>query len=430
VNRALPLALPLLAALVASPAPVTAQEYSPVEAKLRQEAAADLVALAKWCAQAGARTEGNAVLEEARLMDVPASDTAEVEKELAALAYDSSDATTLAKKKSEVGKELARKYERMAGLKHDDAEEARFIDYALRAIRWEPSEARLKAGLAMASSAASGNRLMGVCRLLTGLRRADPAGAARGRYDALEEKLAAKDAALIGSRGHDLVAYVSLPRDWKRGRGWPVLLGVEGAGCNFAGYAKGLAGSRGSRPVIVVVPVTLSNTNELLPVKYPSYSKALLDRWNDKRLEFDYKGIEAIATEVRDRFGGEEKVFLTGFSGGGLYCYYRLLQVPTGVRGAVLCCANYSGFGSDTSPGAGPGGGPPVHILTGEKDEHREFILGDKNQPGIEPQTDKAVETLKQLGFTSVRRTMLKGVGHSPLPDQVWKFVDESLGGK
>jgi dienelactone hydrolase len=403
---------------------------SPAEEKLRQETAADLVSLADWCAQNGARAAGTAFLEEGRELDRLQPQIVSVEKALAALAYESADGATLDKKKSEAGKELAKRYDRLAVLKHEDADEARFLEYALKAIRWDASEARLKSTFSMASSAASGGRLVNACRLLTTLRRLDPSPAGNAKYDALDEKLAAKDAVLLGTREHDLVAYVSLPRDWKRGRGYPVIVGVEGAGCNFAGYLKGLTGTRGSRGVIVVVPVSLSNTNKLEPSLYPTYTPALLEKWNVARIDFDSKGLDAILAQVRDRFGGEDKVFLTGFSGGGNLCYFRLFQFPSKVRGAVPCCANFAGYGADTSLGAGDSGGPPVHILTGEKDEHREFTFGDKNSPGIEPQTDRAMESLRVLGFKNVRRTMVKGAGHSPLQDQVWKFVDEFLGGK
>ena len=140
--------------------------------------------------------------------------------------------------------------------------------------------------------------------------------------------------------------------------------------------------------------------------------------------------MDAVLAEVTKRFGGEKKVFATGFSGGGNWCYGKLLRDPGGVRGAAPACANFSGMGSDGAPGAGEGGGPPVHILTGEKDEHREFTFGKKDSPGIEPQTDRAVEVLKGLGYANVRRTMVKGAGHSPLHAEVWKFVDEVMGTK
>jgi hypothetical protein len=183
--------------------------------------------------------------------------------------------------------------------------------------------------------------------------------------------------------------------------------------------------------VIVISPVTLSNTNALEPAKYPCYPKSLLDSWGGRRLEFDGPGVDAVIAEVRRRFGGEEKVFATGFSGGGNWCYWKILRDPAGLRGAAPACANFSGGGSEGAPGAGPGGGPPILVLTGEKDEHREWTFGKREGgPGIEPQTDRAMEVLKGLGYAHLRRTMVKGAGHSPLHAEVWRFVDEVMGAK
>ncbi|MGH7162588.1 MAG: hypothetical protein ACREID_03815, partial [Planctomycetota bacterium] len=75
------------------------------------------------------------------------------------------------------------------------------------------------------------------------------------------------------------------------------------------------------------------------------------------------------------------------------------------------------------------GGGPPVHIFTGEKDEHRYLTFG-KTPPGIEEQTDNAVKALEGLGFTKVRRTMLPGVGHQAFVRQVWELCDEVVKGR
>jgi hypothetical protein len=95
---------------------------------------------------------------------------------------------------------------------------------------------------------------------------------------------------------------------------------------------------------------------------------------------------------------------------------------PGRVIVSAPACANFGGMGfSDAQPVEG---GPPVRILTGEKDEHRDFTFGNKNSPGIEPQTDAAVAALEKLGFKDVTRTMLKGVGHSACPLQVWEAVD------
>jgi hypothetical protein len=262
--------------------------------------------------------------------------------------------------------------------------------------------------------------------LLRAVRRTAPDSS--DAVQAVEVRLAQKDVLMLGSETHPLVAFVSLPKSWKKGGKFPVLIAVDGAGCNFLGAGRGFSKSRGSRPVIVISPVTLSNTNALNPAKYPAYDKALLDEWGGRRMDFDGPGMEAILTIVRERFGGEEKVFVTGFSGGGNYCYWKFITDPEGCRGAAPACANYSGMGIGGAEGPGEGGGPPIHIMTGAQDPHRTWTFGKEGNPGIEPQTDNAEAKLKELGFTNVRRTMIKGAKHSSLQKQVWEFVDEVLG--
>ena len=134
-------------------------------------------------------------------------------------------------------------------------------------------------------------------------------------------------------------------------------------------------------------------------------------------------GLLAILDLLRDEFGASEKVVITGFSGGGNLCYGFLLHHPDRVFCAAPACANFQP-GLARGAQKPEGGGPPVHIRTGEKDPHR-YLTHGKNPPGIEEQTDWAEKALKENGFENVKRTMLDGVGHSSLQREVWKSIDE-----
>jgi hypothetical protein len=424
-------ALPSLAAAVVLLAAAAARaEISEAEGKAREDAAKALVAFSARCAKVGDRAAAAAAAAEAREMDHLVAGLKEAEAAVEAMPAGAPPVLEFSRERTDAAKAVAKVFDRLAAMKHDAKEDARFDDYALRALRWDPSDARVKRAVAAAEAAAGGNRPEAAGLLLRGILRADPEGDAKGRYDALVERLAQKDPLFLGSPGHDLMAWVSLPRGWKKGKSCPILVAVDGAGCSFLGAARQFATSRGSRPFVVVSPATLSNTNALDPAKYPAYPKALLERWNGDRIGFDGPGVDAVLAEVRKRFGGEEGIFVTGFSGGGNYCYWKTIADPAGVRGAAPACANFSGMGVADAPGPGAAGGPPIHIFTGEKDPHRDFTFGKKDSPGIEPQTDFAVKTLKEKGFTRVERTMVKGAGHSSLAAQVWEFVDGVLGGK
>lgn len=404
--------------------PVRAAEPSAGETKLREQIADEVAGFAAWCAEKGAVEEAQRALAEARALAADAqavTDAAAAVEGASAAVEDVAD--DVAKKRKAAGAAIAKLYDKLAGTKHADEDDPRFQDYFFRAVAWEPSSARTKKAVAQVKAE---KYPLHQARLLGRTRRADPEGDKSGAYDKVEQSLIDGNLGVLGSATHDLVAYVSLPGSWKKGKRYQVLVAVDGAGCNFQGCGSGFASSRGSRPFIVVSPVTLSNTNELDPKKYP-YPKSLLEEWNAKRTDFDGPGMEAILAILRERYGAEDKVFLTGFSGGGNYTYHKLLTDPAGVAGAAPACANYTKQGLDKAPGAGPEGGPPVHLMTGEKDPHRDLTFG--KPPGIETQTDWAQEDLKKLGYTRVRRTMVPAAGHSPLRKEVWDFIDAVLDG-
>jgi predicted esterase len=239
---------------------------------------------------------------------------------------------------------------------------------------------------------------------------------------------ARKQPILLRTPAHPMVAFVSLPGDWKPGKPHPVLVTVEGAGANFEGNTKGFVGARGSRNAIVVTPFSLSSTNTLEPAKFPHYDEDVLKRHaaQSDRFAFDVPGLVAILDAVRDHLGGSERVAITGFSGGGLLCYRMTFLHSARVMGSAPACANFIPYLADGCEKP-TGGGPAVHILTGATDPHRDAVHG-REKPGIEGQSDAAQAAFERLGFERVRRTMLPGVGHSSCVREVWEFFDEVAG--
>lgn len=420
----------LLLLLVVAAATVFAKDKDPTaaEAKLKPEAGKALAEYAAWCAEHGAKKAGAAALDAATALDPQTPKLAETKAALDALTEDAPDAAdAVAKQKKIAGPKIAAAFDHLAAIEHEPKDAGRFEAYVLDALAWDASPARFAKTRKAVDDAVGASQFESAGRLLVGLKRVDVDGVAAGKYDKTEIELATKDALLLGSDESPLVGYVSLPKDWTKGKSYPVLVGVEGAGCAFIGYLRAFTKSRVSRSVIVVAPITLSNTNELKPELYPCYPKALLEQWKDQRMKFDAPGIDALLAVVRKRFGGEEKAFFTGFSGGGQYTYFKLFQDPAHVRGAAPSCGNFGGAGLEGAPGV-TDGGPPVHLFTGEKDGYRDDVNGEK--PGITGQTDRAQENLVKLGYKHVERTDVKGAGHNAFPDLVWKFVDQVLGTK
>ena len=321
--------------------------------------------------------------------------------------------------------DLAKAYEKLAAQAHEPADAARFEGYLFKTAELDPSKARF--GKLFASvKQASGNKGQAEVagRMLVRLRDLDAEGAAEGRYDALEQELAGGDVAMIKSAQHPMVGWLALPSGWTKKGPWQVLVVVDGAGSGFLGAARGFRGARGARKALVLAPCTLSNTNELKPETYPYYDPELLKTWNGKRVEFDIAGLSALLSVLVERYGAEERIAITGFSGGGNLCYSFTLRHPERVWCAAPACANFQpGLAGDAKPVET--GGPPVHIMTGANDEHRDHVFGQK--PGIEGQSDWAEEVFAKLKFTRVKRTLLAGVGHSSCPKEVWTFFDEVL---
>ena len=380
------------------------------EAKLRARLARVWVEYAQACVASGARTEGERAIEQARAADPEATDL-----EAVALSVDGLDGEGEPdpKRRTKAHRDAARICDKLA--KHD-------ASWAAKAVELDPSKSRINKMLGAARKLA-GNRknVNDAGKLLLGLRRAAPDSKS---VDKAERAMALSDVAVIRGKDHPLVGYLSLPKGWKPGKEYDVLVAVDGAGSGFLGAARGFAKTRGKREVIVLAPCTFANTNELTSKKYPFYSDALLKEHNANRFAFDLAGLLQLLDVVRERYGGRDKITITGFSGGGNLCYGFLLTYPERVLCAAPACTNFSGMGARDAKEP-EDGGPPVHIMTGEKDKHREFTHGNKNSPGIEPQTDNAERVLKEKGFKRVKRTMLKGKGHNALRPEVWGYYDE-----
>ena len=392
--------LPLLALL---PLPALAKD----DPKLQQKIAQVWIDYARWLKEKGQKEEAQAAIGRAR--EAGAKDADALEAEVDALEDGAAEDPSLAKRREQAHKEAAQLCDKLS--KSDDT-------WLLRAAETEPTKARLGKLSAMLKQLA-GNRANTekAGRILVRLRELDP----QGKHDAIEEEMAKGDVALVKGK-HAMVGYLSLPKGWKKGARLPVLVSVEGAGCGFVGRARDAAGTRGSRNFLVLTPCSLSNTNELDAAKYPWYPKTQLDEGNRDRIGFDVQGLLALLELLKERYGADDRIAITGFSGGGNLCYAMTVLHPARVIVSAPACANFSGLGF---PDAQPvEGGPPVRILTGAQDEHRDFTFGKKDSPWIEPQTDNAVAALKELGFKDVTRTMLKGVGHSACAKEVWEAVD------
>ncbi|MHC4225502.1 MAG: hypothetical protein ACYSUN_16045 [Planctomycetota bacterium] len=405
-------------------ATAVAQAKATAEAKLKGKLAAVWIDCARALKATGFKEQAAEILARAREADAKARGLDALAKEIEALPEGGELNAAAKKRRAKADKDAAKIYDKLARLDHKPEDAARFEGYLFQAIELDPSKSRIGKVLALIKKNAGNQSKTPVAgRLLVRLREVQP----NGKYDSLETEMARKDLALIKGKGHPMVGYLSVPKSWKKGGSYPVLVAAEGAGCNFLGAARGFAKSRGGRAFLVLTPCGFSNTNKLLPKKYPYYDQKVLEENNGNRIRFDVDGLHALLETLKERYGAKEKIGITGFSGGGNLCYAMTIGHPRRILFSAPACANFSGQGLRDAERV-EDGGPPIHILTGANDQHRDFTFGNKDSPGIEPQTDNAVRTLERLKFTNFKRTMLPGVGHSNRRKQVWAFAHQVAG--
>jgi predicted esterase len=278
---------------------------------------------------------------------------------------------------------------------------------------------------------------------------------------------------------HPMTYYLSLPRGFQRtsGKRWPVLICVDCAGSNFRQLAEAYQTARGSLPFLIVCPCTFSNTNEITGFMLQKYRRLypseLIRQFGALKhdLRWDEAGLLAILRDLWADYGAEKRVYITGFSGGGLIAYRMIFKHPDLLGGAALEGANF--FGADYRKFKGRFSANdlnfPVHLILGEQDHNRAstrasqlfstplqecatvigggLVLGVLaarltrrriwvalcafgtaaclglvivgRMTGLDTQTNSAAETLRHLGYPNVKRTLVSGMRHEGRPGPV-----------
>src|SRR4051812_37367877 len=150
-------------------------------------------------------------------------------------------------------------------------------------------------------------------------------------------------AAPVTAPGHPMQYSVSLPAHWHAGRDWPVLVIAEAAEKEFEANLARFVAARGERPYILVAPyiVTNGSAGQRDPAVYP-YSPATWDRIDrDGICSFDLGGIDAVLADVRQRYHGEARIYLTGFEAGAHLVWSMVLNQPERLAAAIPIAGNY-----------------------------------------------------------------------------------------
>ena len=372
------------------------------EAEFKKAIAAGWVELASWCESKKLDEEGKKHNDEALSLD-PDNARAKVLKEKLAGASGSTEGERkeYERKLETASKKLSALYVQLSKEKHAPADQPKYDAWLMRGFELD-AKAGGPALDAEAKDAYGKKEWTRALKLLGALekQKSDPARAKLLKE--VELKGAETSAILRKASTHEMQYYLALPKGWSPARKWTIGVGVEGAGCNWMGMMNGLMGARGDKPLILVTPVTFSNTNGLNKDKYPYPQETLDEVEKSGRMKFDEAGLLAVLDDVRREFNGEEKFCITGFSGGGNLCWRMTFGHPEMLLASAPACANFFNPGEISKDPARET--IPIKAFQGDKDEYLK---------GLDGQWQMAKKLLDEHGFKNVSYVMLPGVGHS-----------------
>jgi hypothetical protein len=226
---------------------------------------------------------------------------------------------------------------------------------------------------------------------------------------------------------HPMRYHLALPVGWTREKTWPVVVVVPDASRDFAGNLAAFAASRGDRPFILVAPEVLSCGGAgSRTAEHYTFSPG---EWDSIRTRDDFAyddaGLAAVLADVRKRWGGEAKAFLTGWEAGGHTVWEQTLRRPERWRAVAPVSTNYQGRGLDASTfSRGPERATlPIQVFrcgapSGEAAAAIRFV---------DQQTARAIADARAHGFAPSRVRVVAGAAHGPLPGRVLAWFERRL---
>jgi dienelactone hydrolase len=218
--------------------------------------------------------------------------------------------------------------------------------------------------------------------------------------------------------------HLSLPAGWKAGGTWPVAVLIPDASRDFEGNLAAFVKARGPRPYVLVAPhVVTSGGSGYRQADTYRYSEADWKKVTESGdFRFDEEGIAAVLADVRKDFGGEEKVFLTGWEAGGHTVWALLFRHPEWFRAVAPVSTNYLGRWLDasafsTSPARAT---LPVRVLFCEQ------AAAPQGWNYFTAQTKNALKAAADHGFTRVSLVEVPGKPHGPMAYDVLAFFESS----
>ncbi len=220
------------------------------------------------------------------------------------------------------------------------------------------------------------------------------------------------------ARNNPMQYYVSPPDGWTPYKKWPILVTVNGANHSFFDIARTFVRARNNLPFIIVAPIVLSTVNIPNPGDY-SYPASVWDEVaKTSPLQFDDKGLAAVISDVQADYNGEDKFFITGWSGGGNLAWFMVFTHPEKLAGAALAAGNFHGRGIGTVSSSSERFHLSVKGFQGDQDQYY-------NQ--LTPEWLDAKKLADANGYQNVTYQIIAGADHQPFADQVLGFFASLL---
>jgi dienelactone hydrolase len=215
---------------------------------------------------------------------------------------------------------------------------------------------------------------------------------------------------------HPMQYYLSLPDGWRADKKWPVLLALESSERAWLTLANRYIAARQNLAYILVVPLIVTSSDaepRLHPAfHYPPAAFDLMAKVG--QCAFDQDGVAAVLDDVERLYGGEHRVYATGFSGGGRLLWALVFEHPERLMGAASASGNFNGacvkqlaFSTDESRKA-----LRVVSIGGKQDRYR---------PALDRQFAVASALAQQHDYPPIANRLING-GHDAYPAEVLEF--------
>lgn len=225
---------------------------------------------------------------------------------------------------------------------------------------------------------------------------------------------------LMTAENHPMQYYVSLPDQWSAANTWPVVVVLEAAEKQYKENLIRFIDARGDKPFILVAPFIVTNGKQGLydPEIFP-YSAATWKRIDSAgTCAFDMEGLAAVTHDVREKFRGDDRFYMTGFEAGAHLLWAYTMTHPQQLSGVAAVAGNYIRRCVDEKIKPIPSSEArlPIRYFAGSLDTV--WAPGGR----IYGQWKDAEKTAAALGFQSLSEEIVLGKGHTPIPDVVLRY--------